>query len=117
MVLEGLLASVKVRQLLTIPGYEELDYPLVARDLPLDPDVRDLAERMNELCEGSWVQAIERTLLHLLRRAETLELVENRPERAALLRAVVDRYSGFKDMIQEDAARASEPAPVLAGNA
>lgn len=99
MAVAGLLSCVKVRTHLRIPGFGEFDYPLVEGDVPLDPDAAELAGRLPEFATGAWEQVLGRVLQHLLRRSESLRWEAGEAEHAARLRAVVDRYSDYRERV------------------
>ncbi|MBI4677228.1 MAG: radical SAM protein [Elusimicrobia bacterium] len=88
----GLRGQALVRGTLRLRGFPEFDYPLVEKDVPLDPDVREFAERAQKGLSADGVSELEGLLLKALMRSEELDLSGKDPARAARLRRAVDRF-------------------------
>ncbi len=61
----GLLGCARVRERLSLPGFPELDYPLVDRDLPRDERAREMAALMSSWTTGSWERALAQARAYL----------------------------------------------------
>lgn len=88
---DGLLGCVRRRGVLRAPGFFELDYPLVERDEPDDPDVASWAASLARKAPGlSWAGELEDLLREWGERGRRLQAAE--PARAARLRAAVSAH-------------------------
>ncbi|MBI5622591.1 MAG: cobalamin B12-binding domain-containing protein [Elusimicrobia bacterium] len=88
----GLRSRIEVRETLRLKGFPLFDYPLVARDMPEDPDVREFCLRAGRGELGPWRSELEALLLTALKRSEELALSGRGPGRSESLRRCVDLF-------------------------
>ncbi len=89
--------SIELHGILRIHGFPDLDYPLVGRGLPGDPDVRDACEAWDDILETDplLVRPVENLEAFLRRRLPGIE----DPGRAARIRRTVRRLSGARSRL------------------
>lgn len=91
---DGLLSRLELRGTLRLKGFPELDYPLVARDVPADPEVRRFCARLEGRAGIDWEAELEELLLETLLLSARLR----HGRRAARLRALADRFHRYHEL-------------------
>ncbi len=95
---DGLLGQVELRGTLRLKGYPEFDYPLVERDVPLDPDVREFAERIAGARDVDWLAELDGLLLKTLLKSEEIGLGGGDDRRGRRLRQAADRFHRYHEL-------------------
>ena len=71
-----------------------------ARGGPADPDARTLVRHIAKMRSGDWLGELEWALLQALLRAQALELAGREPGRARGLRAAMERFRRYEELVE-----------------
>ena len=97
------LDSISVTKWLRSKEHPHLDYPLVEKDIPVDIDVRDIADRIDRFLKGDhyYETVFEKILIFLQKRCEALKIKKIDINRIKKLEGVIEKYSNYSEIIKK----------------
>ena len=107
----NLLDSVSIKKWLKSGEHPHLDYPLVEKDIPLDIDVKDVADRIDRFLKGDkYYETVFEDILGFLRkRCETLKIKGVDNDRIKRLEYVIGKYINYSEMIEKQFSEKDNP--------